>query len=299
MSKKYTRGIVSPKGFDMSAAEPVDQREIVEYQSDLLSFTHAYLGMEVKVIELDYDEYKLIALPSTLLSNWVQISNSGDTGPEGPVGAPGSDGESAYAAYVANGGTLTEEEWLASLEGQPGPVGQTGPQGVRGLQGVEGVAGPAGVQGPAGGGVSMQGSDTIANILSYDPTTPALMWISLDAGIDSYTNPVAAGDGLVSDGINWLTVGPIRGPQGETGLTGDKGDQGDQGIPGTSGDSNYIYVQGSPATLWGIEHGLNKYPSVTILDTAGYRVRASVEHYDLNNVIIRFNKPFAGSATFN
>jgi hypothetical protein len=51
MSKVYKNGIVSPKGFDMSAPEPVDQREILEFYTDLSTLNHAYPGIEVKIKE--------------------------------------------------------------------------------------------------------------------------------------------------------------------------------------------------------------------------------------------------------
>lgn len=46
---------------------------------------------------------------------------------EGPRGPRGFDGMSAYDVAVMNGFVGTEEEWLASLEGPPGPAG-TAPQ---------------------------------------------------------------------------------------------------------------------------------------------------------------------------
>lgn len=73
MGKVYKNGIVSPKGFDMAAGEPVDQREIVESISDLTTIPHTYPGIEVKVVGEQYKEYKLIATPSALIENWIEV----------------------------------------------------------------------------------------------------------------------------------------------------------------------------------------------------------------------------------
>ena len=37
-----------------------------------------------------------------------------------PSGPQGKDGKSAYDIYLETGGILTETEWLASLQGEPG-----------------------------------------------------------------------------------------------------------------------------------------------------------------------------------
>jgi hypothetical protein len=47
----------------------------------------------------------------------------GTDGTDGTPGADGAPGESAYELAVANGFVGTEEDWLASLEGAPGPPG--------------------------------------------------------------------------------------------------------------------------------------------------------------------------------
>ena len=52
MGKVYQQGIASPKGFDMVAAEPVDQRTIVEFKTDLYFLTKVYPGLKVQVLEV-------------------------------------------------------------------------------------------------------------------------------------------------------------------------------------------------------------------------------------------------------
>jgi hypothetical protein len=57
----------------------------------------------------------------------VEVENEIDIEIEVEQSGPaGKDGKSAYDIYVANGGELTEIEWLASLKGEPGQPGQDG-----------------------------------------------------------------------------------------------------------------------------------------------------------------------------
>lgn len=54
----------------------------------------------------------------------------------GGGGGTGADGKSAYEIAVENGFEGTEEEWLASLKGEPGIQGATGDKGEAGKDGV-------------------------------------------------------------------------------------------------------------------------------------------------------------------
>lgn len=54
-------------------------------------------------------------------------------------------------------------------------------------------------------------------------------------------------------------------------------------------DANYIHIQNSPASVWTFEHGMNKKPSVTIIDSAGSMILAKITYIDLNNIEIDFD----------
>ena len=216
MGKIYQQGIISPKGFNLISSEPTDQREILATQADLTTLTFTYLGMEVKIVDEAFAKYKLLTLPSSVLGNWTLLQEGvagppGADGADGATGATGADGDSAYDIYVTGGGILTEANWLLSL---------IGAQGVPGVQGTQGLQG---IQGERGGGITIQGSDTVVNILLEDPTTAGLLWVATTTGTDDFANAVAIGDGLVSDGVGWRTVGQIKGDTGATGATGAAG----------------------------------------------------------------------------
>lgn len=67
----------------------------------------------------------------------------------------------------------------------------------------------------------------------------------------------------------------------------------------SSGDKNYKHDQQVAAAVWTIVHNLNKYPSVTALDTAGTKWRGAIHHISDNELTITFNFPFSGFATLN
>ena len=66
-----------------------------------------------------------------------------------------------------------------------------------------------------------------------------------------------------------------------------------------SGDKNYVFSQNVAANPWVINHGLNKYPSVSVVNSAVETVYGDVEYDSLNQVTITFNGPQTGKAFFN
>lgn len=66
-----------------------------------------------------------------------------------------------------------------------------------------------------------------------------------------------------------------------------------------SGDKSYEFNQLSPKSTWSIMHGLNKHPSITIVDSALNTVIGDIRYIDNNNVIISFTSAFAGTAYLN
>lgn len=63
-------------------------------------------------------------------------------------------------------------------------------------------------------------------------------------------------------------------------------------------DKNYILdftVQGS----LDIDHNLNKYPTVSIIDTAGDLVEGSVRYLNENSITVSFSSPFSGRVICN
>ena len=66
-----------------------------------------------------------------------------------------------------------------------------------------------------------------------------------------------------------------------------------------TGDLHFTYVQGVPSTSWNIQHNLGKFPSITVIDSAGTVVTGQYTYNDINNVTLTFSAPFAGTAYLN
>lgn len=106
---------------------------------------------------------------------------------------------------------------------------------------------------------------------------------------------------------------------GEITATGEKGDPGksayeiwiEEGNSGTPEDfleslkskelalSTYIYNQILATDRWEIAHNLDKYPSVSVVDTGGTLVMGDVTYIDTNNLVLDFSAEFSGSAYLN
>lgn len=85
-----------------------------------------------------------------------------------------------------------------------------------------------------------------------------------------------------------------QGPPGPPGR-GDKGDRGEPGLAGVS----LVHTQAEPAARWSIAHDLNRYPSVTVIDSAGGEVEGDVAYLDSNRIQLDFSAPFAGKVFIN
>lgn len=66
-----------------------------------------------------------------------------------------------------------------------------------------------------------------------------------------------------------------------------------------SSDANFVHNQILSSTSWTVNHGLNKYPSVILIDNDGYEFDAIIRHVDTNNVIITVSPATSGKAIFN
>lgn len=60
--------------------------------------------------------------------------------------------------------------------------------------------------------------------------------------------------------------------------------------------STFRWVQNAAASVWVINHGLNSFPSVDILDPANQQLFGQVDYVDDDNVTITFSSPESGTA---
>lgn len=136
---------------------------------------------------------------------------------------------------------------------------EQGPSGPQGPVGLTGPIGPTGIQGPIG-------------VTGFTGAT----------GLTGATGPIGE-----------------QGPVGTTGAIGPTGLTGATGPTGAAGDLNYKHTQGPASADWLVTHNLGKFPSVTIVDSAGEEVEGSVQHINNNSVRILFSAGFTGTAYLN
>ena len=161
---------------------------------------------------------------------------------KGPTGPQGQKGPSVMDTWIAQG--QPDTSFVAFQKAFTGPIGPSGKDStIAGPKGknsyelweqttanngktlnefFESYRGPQGRPGKNGAGISLKGQAPIADIYNK-PKGVGDLWISTTAGKDQYNKVVNIGDGIVFDGSNWGTVGPIRGPMGLQGSTGPQG----------------------------------------------------------------------------
>lgn len=61
----------------------------------------------------------------------------------------------------------------------------------------------------------------------------------------------------------------------------------------------FVYTQNTPSTTWNVSHYLGKFPSVTVIDSAGTQVFGDINQIDSNHLVIQFSAPFAGTVYLN
>lgn len=67
----------------------------------------------------------------------------------------------------------------------------------------------------------------------------------------------------------------------------------------TISSKTFVFDQGIASDTWEIQHNLNKYPSVEVVDSAGTIFTARVDYIDKNNCIVYINGSTKGTAYLN
>ncbi len=82
---------------------------------------------------------------------------------------------------------------------------------------------------------------------------------------------------------------------GPRGPIGPPGPQGPAGPPAAS----YIHTQLQAAAQWHVQHGLNRYPSVSIVDSGGSLVIGNIAYISRNEIVLTFTSEFSGKVYLN
>ena len=168
----------------------------------------------------------------------------GPTGPKGETGPQGIQGVRGPAGAAGEKGD-TGAKGAKGDTGPQGPVGPQGEQGIQGVQGIKGETGPQGPQGPQGpagangkDGTSLHIEDTYDTLAALKNAIPAgdanMYYVREDGNCYIWSEQTE----------DWVSVGPLRGPQGPQGPAGAQGDTGPQGPQGEQGVQGIRGIQG-------------------------------------------------------
>lgn len=64
-------------------------------------------------------------------------------------------------------------------------------------------------------------------------------------------------------------------------------------------DKTFVYTQQTASNTWDINHDLNKFPSVIVVDSAGTLVQGEITYTDSNNISINFSSAISGKVYLN
>ena len=68
---------------------------------------------------------------------------------------------------------------------------------------------------------------------------------------------------------------------------------------GLTGDKHFVFIKSTPDSVWDITHDLDKYPSVTIVDSAGSVVIGDITYTSKSTLTVTFSAAFSGKAYLN
>ena len=69
--------------------------------------------------------------------------------------------------------------------------------------------------------------------------------------------------------------------------------------PFSAPDRNYVHTQIEESDIWIIQHNLNKFPTVILVDEDGYTIGGSLKFINSDTVHATFSQPVRGQAFVN
>lgn len=96
-------------------------------------------------------------------------------------------------------------------------------------------------------------------------------------------------DVIVGDSISVDVISKTEQPTVDVIITG--------GIVGT--DKNFVFTQSSASATWTINHDLNKFPAIEVVDSANDIVIGNITYNSTSQITITFTAAFSGKAYLN
>lgn len=67
----------------------------------------------------------------------------------------------------------------------------------------------------------------------------------------------------------------------------------------TGEDKTYVHSQKVASDTWNVKHDLNKFPSVSVVDSANTLVVCNIDYINENELVVRSKAPFSGTCYCN
>lgn len=75
---------------------------------------------------------------------------------------------------------------------------------------------------------------------------------------------------------------------------------GPAGPPGPTGtDLTYVHNQDIASDTWTVDHGLGKFPTPTVVDTAGNELVSNIQHTSVGQLVVTHSVPTSGKVYCN
>ncbi len=87
--------------------------------------------------------------------------------------------------------------------------------------------------------------------------------------------------------------------KGGTGITLTQPASNEISIESLGSDANFVFTQSIPSSTWNINHGLNKFCSVSVVSDGNQLKYGNVSYINSNSLTITFSAAFSGKAYLN
>jgi hypothetical protein len=132
-----------------------------------------------------------------------------------------------------------------------------------------------------------------AIVETFDDTTPLApvrLSSSQSQSFGPYNKDIRFRVSAIADMVTWADISAPS----QSGWT-----PSNQDSPTSIAGSSFEFDQMTALATWQINHGLNRHPSVTVVDSSGAKVDGDVHYNDANSVTVYFSAAFAGAAYLN
>lgn len=130
--------------------------------------------------------------------------------------------------------------------------------------------------------------------IAVSPTPPvskeSYQWINLAFDIGTYYPDMIVGKAIGDEDGNSIK---------ETYATKSSLNELEDKLNEKTSTKEFVYQQRTASNEWIIEHNLNKYPSVTVVDSGGSTVVGDITYISSNKLQIKFYGAFTGKAYLN